>query len=427
MFSRWSRAVTYLYRVGPQKDVVIRRDFCSLSGRGYSKVAATAEAPVGVDSGEKGHANAPEISGISLGSAIPEYTLVNLNKMFWAKPCSLALAADSPLRVEEPKYEGIRHIIFKLLLFYSKQSKSIRGANVVYRRIVSQVDKPAIYNVFSLEKTFKMTFSLLVLHMWLCLRRLKQEGNEGVEFGQYLYELYNHDVEKRVSKAGVNLLLTRWMKDLEKIFYGNIVAYDAALLPEAKQEELENVLWRNVFSDDGSSIPDDSGLRAVQANFSPLFYFLKLEGKYKSVKLIAHLFLVGVTKISHVAALASTGVVLYGYVEVCSQGIYLPLANRKRSFIFWELYVHVIGEFVEPYAKGDSIEQSETRLWQHVDTIRVILWWFMGCISRQDFGLHMRVMNMKASFYSFLFKRRDLFVHHGYICMFAEESDLLGT
>lgn len=34
------------------------------------------------------------------------------------------------------------------------------------------------------------------------------------------------------------------MKDLEKIFYGNIVAYDAALLPEAKQEELENVLWR---------------------------------------------------------------------------------------------------------------------------------------------------------------------------------------
>ncbi|KAG5558291.1 hypothetical protein RHGRI_008274 [Rhododendron griersonianum] len=282
MFSRWSRAATYLYRVGPQKDVVIRRDFCSLSGRGYSKVAATAEVPVAVDSGEKGHANTPEISGISLGSAIPEYTLVNLNKMFWAKPCSLALATDSPLRVEEPKYEGIRHIIFKLLLFYSKQSKSIRGANVVYRRIVSQVDKPAIYNVFSLEKTFKMTFSLLVLHMWLCLRRLKQEGNEGVEFGQYLYELYNHDVEMRVSKAGVNLLLTRWMKDLEKIFYGNIVAYDAALLPEAKQEELENVLWRNVFSDDGSSIPDDSGLRAVQANFSPLFYFLTLEGKYKS-------------------------------------------------------------------------------------------------------------------------------------------------
>lgn len=61
--------------------------------------------------------------------------------------------------------------------------------------------------MFNLEKTFKTTFSLLVLHMWLVLRRLKQEGDEGVEFGQYLYEIYNHDVELRVSKAGVSFLL----------------------------------------------------------------------------------------------------------------------------------------------------------------------------------------------------------------------------
>ncbi|KAJ0098930.1 hypothetical protein Patl1_20681 [Pistacia atlantica] len=72
----------------------------------------------------------------------------------------------------------------------------------------------------------------------------KQPGKEGVELGQYLYEIYNHDVELRVSKAGVNLLLSKWMKELEKIFYGNIVAYDAAMLPEAKQDELQNVIWR---------------------------------------------------------------------------------------------------------------------------------------------------------------------------------------
>lgn len=42
----------------------------------------------------------------------------------------------------------------------------------------------------------------------------------------------------------VNLLLTRWMKDLEKIFYGNIVAYDSAMLPEAKPDELANAIWR---------------------------------------------------------------------------------------------------------------------------------------------------------------------------------------
>lgn len=70
--------------------------------------------------------------------------------MFWSKPASLALALDSPLRVDEPKYEGIKRFILKLMLFYSKQSKSIRGANVIYKRVVSQVDKPAIYDGWSL-------------------------------------------------------------------------------------------------------------------------------------------------------------------------------------------------------------------------------------------------------------------------------------
>lgn len=198
-------------------------------------------------------------------SDFPSKSEVKLNALFWSKPTSLALPPNSPLRIEEPQYEGLKHIIFKLLLFYSKQSKSIRGANVVYKRIISQVDEPAIYDVFHLEKTFKTTFSLLVLHMWLFLRRLKEDGKEGVEFGQYLYEIYNHDLELRVSKAGVNLLLTKWMKELEKIFYGNIVAYDAAIGLDSKPDDLSKVIWRNIFSDGGSEVPTGVASTAVQA------------------------------------------------------------------------------------------------------------------------------------------------------------------
>ncbi|KAI3815885.1 hypothetical protein L1987_15568 [Smallanthus sonchifolius] len=131
-----------------------------------------------------------------------------------------------------------------MMLFYSKQSKCIRQANVIYRRVVSQADKPAIYDVFRLEKTFRTNFSMLLVHMWLCLRRLKAERKEGVEFGQYVYEIYNHDLETRVSKAGVNLLLSKWMRELEKVFYGNIVAFDTAMLPEAKHDDLQNAIWK---------------------------------------------------------------------------------------------------------------------------------------------------------------------------------------
>ncbi|XP_016454917.1 uncharacterized protein LOC107779089 isoform X1 [Nicotiana tabacum] len=245
MLPRWSKAISQFARVNSHRNSELGRHLCSFSCRDYSKVAAVAADPT------------EKIFNVK--------TEVKLNKLFWSKPHSLALAPDSPLRVEDPQYEGIKRFILKLLRFYSKQSKSIRGANVIYRRVIHQVDRPAIYDVFNLEKTFKTTFSLLVIHMWLCLRRLKQEGKEGVELGQYLYEIYNHDVELRVSKAGVNLLLTKWMKDLEKIFYGNIVAYDAAMLPEAKQDELQNVIWRNVFSDDGTSTPDHAALLPLQA------------------------------------------------------------------------------------------------------------------------------------------------------------------
>lgn len=221
-------------------------------GQSYSGVPAAAVATP---------ASSPD-SDLKQSSGKPE---VKLNAMFWSKPVSLALPPGSPLRIEEPQYEGLRHIMLKLLLFYSKQSRSIRGANAAYRRIISQVDKPAIYDVFNLENTFKTTFSLLVLHMWLFLHRLKEEGKEGAEFGQYLYEIYNHDLEMRVSKAGVNLLLTKWMKELEKIFYGNIVAYDDALKPDAKHDELANALWRNIFSEDGTGPSNDAATTAVQA------------------------------------------------------------------------------------------------------------------------------------------------------------------
>ncbi|XP_065018066.1 uncharacterized protein LOC135644440 [Musa acuminata AAA Group] len=261
MLARWGRAASQLAAAAELTRRVAAPRAAYLSDRSYSKVGTDAAAAAAAT------VTAPSNPAVSSPSKLPlNKPEVRLNVMFWSKACSLALPPNSPLRIEEPHYEGIKRLILKLLLFYSKQSKSIRGANVVYRRIISQVDKPAIYDVFQLEKTFKTTFSLLVLHMWLFLRRLKEDGKEGVEFGQYLYEIYNHDLELRVSKAGVNLLLTKWMKDLEKIFYGNIVAYDTAMTPEAKHDDLANVIWRNIFSEDGSGLSNDAAATAaVQA------------------------------------------------------------------------------------------------------------------------------------------------------------------
>ncbi|KAL8115823.1 hypothetical protein AgCh_022358 [Apium graveolens] len=124
--------------------------------------------------------------------------------MFWSNPYSLAFPADSPIRFEEQNYTGFKHIMMKLMLAYSKHSRSIERANVIYRRVVAHVDPPDIYDVFNLEKTIRTNFSLLVPHIWLILYRLKEEGDEGADLGQNLYEIYNHDVELRVYNAGTS-------------------------------------------------------------------------------------------------------------------------------------------------------------------------------------------------------------------------------
>ncbi|XP_024984972.1 ubiquinol-cytochrome-c reductase complex assembly factor 1 isoform X1 [Cynara cardunculus var. scolymus] len=256
MVLQWSRTLGQMYRVGRQKKSEVVRDVYSFWFQSISRVPSF-EVPIAPGSTRKSYAAKSE------GQALEQ--LVNLNKMFRAKPRSLALPPGSSKRINEPNYEGIRRFILRLMLFYSKQSTSIRAANVIYRRVISQVDKPSVYDVLCLEKTFRTTFSMLMLYMWLCLRRLKVEGKEGVELGQYVYEIYNHDLEMRVSKAGVNLLLSKWMRELEKVFYGNIVAYDTAMLPEAKPDELQNAIWKNVFSDDGSPTYDATALPAVLA------------------------------------------------------------------------------------------------------------------------------------------------------------------
>ncbi|KAF6156954.1 hypothetical protein GIB67_039715 [Kingdonia uniflora] len=215
MLPRWGKAVTYFSKTYLQNNTRFRTDRY-FAYRNYSKVSAATT------------------------TSMPDL----LVKEHSDKPESIGLERNSK------KFEG--------------REKS---------RPFVMVSIKTSFSVFNLEKTFKATFSLLVVHMWLCLRRLKEEGNEGVNFGQHVYEIYNHDVELRASKAGVNLLLSRHMKNLERIFYGNIVAYDSAMLPEARQDELHNVIWRNVLSDDGSPMSSDAS-RVVQACFYLVFQLL---------------------------------------------------------------------------------------------------------------------------------------------------------
>ena len=92
-----------------------------------------------------------------------------------------------------------------------------------------------------------------MLHVWLVLRRLREEGESGKALAQTLYDTFQDDVEHRVHAEGVRVRVNKWLNELEQGFYGSALAYDNALT--GGQGDLAKVLHRNVFhgTDDASN------------------------------------------------------------------------------------------------------------------------------------------------------------------------------
>ena len=56
-----------------------------------------------------------------------------------------------------------------------------------------------------LEQRFATTYSLLCIHVWLALVRLRAESKDGKHLAQMLYENFQDDVEVRVRAEGVKV------------------------------------------------------------------------------------------------------------------------------------------------------------------------------------------------------------------------------
>ncbi|GBG88902.1 hypothetical protein CBR_g48514 [Chara braunii] len=196
------------------------------------------------------------IPGQDGGNGIDDRLSDNRKTMpFTSKPRSLSIDPSSELRVETPTPQGVSGLVLRLLGYYSEHGQLVRGSRTLYGQINAQVDQQAFYTALNLPMNFRTSFSVRVLHLWLCMVRLRAEGKVGKKMSQMLYNLYNHDLEKRVVAAGVKMVISKWMKELEKNFYGACSAYDKAMQPSTGHDELAKALWRNVFAEDASEMP----------------------------------------------------------------------------------------------------------------------------------------------------------------------------
>jgi cytochrome b pre-mRNA-processing protein 3 len=120
----------------------------------------------------------------------------------------------------------------------------------IYGMIVAQAREPLFYRAMGVPDTVNGRFDMVLLHLWMVLRRLRPIGG-GADQCQALFDHFCGDMDGNLRELGVgDLTVPKRMQKFGEAFYGRSAAYDAAL--DAGEEPLAQALCRNIL--DGRDI-----------------------------------------------------------------------------------------------------------------------------------------------------------------------------
>ena len=130
----------------------------------------------------------------------------------------------------------------------------------IYGMIVAQAREPSFYADLNVRDTVQGRFDMLVLHLWLVLRRLKTVA-DGARFSQAVFDRFCADMDDNLREMGVgDLTVPKRMQAFGEAFYGRTAAYDLAF--EEGEGELAQALARNIL--DGG-FPESATVLAAYA------------------------------------------------------------------------------------------------------------------------------------------------------------------
>src|SRR5258707_4701905 len=136
---------------------------------------------------------------------------------------------------------------------FRKPRLAPRGTiEAIYGMIVTQAREPLFYRDLGVSDTVNGRFDLLILHLWMVLRRLRpMQGGEGL--AQALFDRFCEDMDANLREMGVgDLTVPKRMQAFGEAFYGRAAAYDLALgqglAPTEGMEPLARALGKNILN-----------------------------------------------------------------------------------------------------------------------------------------------------------------------------------
>jgi cytochrome b pre-mRNA-processing protein 3 len=133
---------------------------------------------------------------------------------------------------------------------FRKPRLAPRGTiETIYGMIVTQAREPLFYRDLGVPDTVNGRFDLLVLHLWMILRRLRPMAG-GADLSQALFDRFCDDLDANLREMGVgDLAVPKRMQAFGEAFYGRSAAYDLALTDG--QEALAQAIRKNILNGEG--------------------------------------------------------------------------------------------------------------------------------------------------------------------------------
>jgi cytochrome b pre-mRNA-processing protein 3 len=133
---------------------------------------------------------------------------------------------------------------FKSLVRSRPGSENTIGT--IYGMIVTRAREPAFYDGYGVPDSVDGRFDLVVLHLWMILRRLGADMDSR-KLAQGLFDRFCSDMDANLREMGVgDMAVPKRMQAFGQAFYGRSAAYDAALTEG--REALARALDKNVFN-----------------------------------------------------------------------------------------------------------------------------------------------------------------------------------
>jgi cytochrome b pre-mRNA-processing protein 3 len=100
----------------------------------------------------------------------------------------------------------------------------------LYGAIVAQARAPAFYSLYGVPDTVAGRLEMVMLHVFLVLRRLRDESGTALKLGQGIFDQFCQDMDDSMREMGVgDLAVPRKMRRIGQAFYERQAVYERAM------------------------------------------------------------------------------------------------------------------------------------------------------------------------------------------------------